>query len=90
VRHAAAQRVKAPKISYYTKEQFYKWLLEHPIAHPVDVTFLVKEEAEFKAEFKCVRLRWKGLPTQAKPTSHPIGSTTPLFFASTIVSSTTK
>jgi hypothetical protein len=67
----------------YTKEKCYKWLLEHPVAHPVDVAFLVKEEAEFKAGLE-------GMQQQAKPSSLPIGSTTSLFFTSTIVPLMTK
>jgi hypothetical protein len=49
VRRATAHSVKAPKSNYYTKERCQKWLLEHPVAHIVDVAFLIKEEVEYKA-----------------------------------------
>jgi hypothetical protein len=50
VRQAVALWVKAPRSSHYTKDRCYKWLMQHPIAHPVDITFLVEEQAKFKAE----------------------------------------
>jgi hypothetical protein len=50
MRRAAALQAKAPRNSHYTKDRCYNWLMQHPIAHPVDIAFLVEEEAKFKTE----------------------------------------
>jgi hypothetical protein len=50
VRRADVTQVKAPRSSHYTKDQCYKWLMQHPTAHPVDITFLVEEEVKFKTK----------------------------------------
>jgi hypothetical protein len=63
MRQATALSMKVPKSSHYLNDKCYKWLFQNPIAHHVDIAFLVEEKAKFKTEVEAAASKAKAKKT---------------------------